>query len=164
MKKPALLFTATPFRNDEKALQGEIIYNYPLSKAQAEGYFTKMEQHPLSVYNAEFADESIVVKAVELLEADLPTFPKHLIMARGNNIQHAERIFQIYETKYEKYNPVLIHSNISNKQRSRNQELFQSGKSKIPVCVDMYERVMTFQKLRLALFMICVETLLLHCS
>lgn len=137
-KKPALLFTATPFRNDEKALQGEIIYNYPLSKAQAEGYFTKIEQHPVSIYNADLADEAIAAKAVELLEADLPAFPKHLIMARANNIQHAEQIFEIYKSKYEKYNPVLVHSNISNKQRKLNQELFQSGKSKIAVCVDMY--------------------------
>jgi superfamily II DNA or RNA helicase len=136
--KPSLLFTATPFRNDEKSLQSEIIYNYPLSKAQREKYFTKIEQHPVTTYDQTMADEAIADKAVELLEADLPKFPKHLIMARANNINHAESIYELYRRKYGKYNPVLVHSNISDKKRRENQELFETGKSKIAVCVDMF--------------------------
>ena len=34
-----LLFTATPFREDGKALDGKIIYNFPLGTAQEQGYF-----------------------------------------------------------------------------------------------------------------------------
>jgi superfamily II DNA or RNA helicase len=136
--KPALLFTATPFRNDEKALHGDLIFNYPLSKAQKEGYFTRIEQHPVTVYNTSLADEAIADKAIELLEADLPSFPKHLVMARANDITRAESIFKIYETKYSRYNPLLIHSNISEKERIVNQKKFETGKSKIAVCVDMF--------------------------
>lgn len=36
-----LQFTATPFRNDEKKMDGKIIYNFPLSKAQEQGYFNQ---------------------------------------------------------------------------------------------------------------------------
>ncbi len=39
-------FTATPFRNDNKKIDGKIIYNYPLKNAQQEGYFTKIKFNP----------------------------------------------------------------------------------------------------------------------
>jgi superfamily II DNA or RNA helicase len=136
--KPALLFTATPFRNDERFLQGEIIYSYPLAKAQREKYFTKIEQHPISEYDPDLADEAIAEKAVELLEADLTNFPMHLIMARVNTISKAEKIFELYKKKYSKYNPVLVHSNIAEKDRKINQKLFETGKAKIAICVDMF--------------------------
>lgn len=38
-EKRVLQFTATPFREDGKPLDGTIVYIYPLKKAQAEGYF-----------------------------------------------------------------------------------------------------------------------------
>ncbi|MBK9156410.1 MAG: DEAD/DEAH box helicase family protein [Chloracidobacterium sp.] len=34
-----LQFTATPFREDDKPLDGKIIYKYPLNRAQEKGYF-----------------------------------------------------------------------------------------------------------------------------
>lgn len=39
--KPVLLFTATPFRNDGGRIEGETIYNYPLSLAQRDKYYEK---------------------------------------------------------------------------------------------------------------------------
>ena len=136
--KPCLLFTATPFRNDEKPIYGKIIYNYPLAKAQEEGYFTEIEQHPISEYNQKLADEVIAKKAVELLEADLQNHPEHLLMARANNISRAEKIFEIYNKSHSQYKPILVHSNISEKRRKELQEKFESGESKIAVCVDMF--------------------------
>jgi len=41
-EKPVLLFTATPFRNDGGRIEGEIIYNYPLSLAQRDRYYEKI--------------------------------------------------------------------------------------------------------------------------
>ena len=38
-KKQILQFTATPFRNDGIRLDGKIIFNFPLRKAQEQGYF-----------------------------------------------------------------------------------------------------------------------------
>ncbi|MBJ6118099.1 DEAD/DEAH box helicase family protein [Pontibacter sp. BT310] len=136
--KPALLFTATPYRNDELKLDGVEIYNYPLSKAQREGYFTEIEQHPIYEDNLKLADEAIAKKAVELLEKDHKTFPKHLLMARANSIARAEEIFTIYHKFYPQYNPVLVHSNLPEKKRKELQLQFENGESKIAVCVDMF--------------------------
>ncbi|MXY29089.1 DEAD/DEAH box helicase, partial [Candidatus Poribacteria bacterium] len=50
-KRKVLQFTATPFRNDNKPVEGEIIFNYPLSKAQKEGYFKHIHFKPVRVYD-----------------------------------------------------------------------------------------------------------------
>ena len=58
-------FTATPFREDGKPLDGEIIYKYPLRKAQEEEYFKPIRFRPVSQFNRKRADESIAAKAIE---------------------------------------------------------------------------------------------------
>ena len=42
-EKRILQFTATPFRNDGKKIDGDIIYNFPLSNALKQGYFQKID-------------------------------------------------------------------------------------------------------------------------
>lgn len=37
-----VLFTATPFRLDRKEIVGEIVYDYPLSKAYADGILVRL--------------------------------------------------------------------------------------------------------------------------
>ena len=49
--KRILQFTATPFRNDGKKLDGDIIYNFPLSMAQRQGYFQKINFKPVIEYD-----------------------------------------------------------------------------------------------------------------
>ena len=44
--KPIMQFTATPFRRDGKIVDGQVIYNYPLRKAQQDGYFKKISFEP----------------------------------------------------------------------------------------------------------------------
>lgn len=47
-----LQFTATPFRSDKRRIAGELIYNYPLSIAQRDGYFKEIEFHPVEDFYA----------------------------------------------------------------------------------------------------------------
>lgn len=42
-----LQFTATPFRNDGKKMDRKIIYNFPLSLAQKQGYFQPIDFKPI---------------------------------------------------------------------------------------------------------------------
>lgn len=41
--KRVVQFTATPFREDGKHLQGHILYSFPLRQAQAQGYFSTID-------------------------------------------------------------------------------------------------------------------------
>lgn len=40
--KPTFQFTATPYRNDGQHVDGRMIFNYPLAKAQEDRYFSKI--------------------------------------------------------------------------------------------------------------------------
>jgi superfamily II DNA or RNA helicase len=50
--KPVVQFTATPFRADRSALGGKQIYNYPLRRAQDDGYFVERRMMAISSQSA----------------------------------------------------------------------------------------------------------------
>src|SRR5262249_8160222 len=66
--RPILQFTATPYRNDGKHVDGKIIFNYPLRKAQEEGYFNKITVRELWDYVE--PDQAVALAAIDQLKAD----------------------------------------------------------------------------------------------
>jgi len=93
--KRILQFTATPYRNDGKRSKAEIIYSYPLKKAQKEGYFKQIKLIPISEYDEKLADKAIAEKAVEILREDRKKYP-HILLARVSSKKRADEIFAIY--------------------------------------------------------------------
>ncbi|MGM7637149.1 DEAD/DEAH box helicase [Bacillus sp. Hm123] len=140
-------FTATPFRNDGKNLDGQIIFDFPLSEAQKDGYFTNIDFIPVKEYNSLIADELIAEVAVRRLEEDISKKLPHILMARCANKNRAEEIYQLY-TKYDHLNPVLIHSNIENKKAVYESILEKNHK--IIVCVDMLGEGFDLPELKVA--------------
>jgi superfamily II DNA or RNA helicase len=132
--KPVFQFTATPFRADCSRVEGKIIFNYPLLKAQEDGYFKPIEFHPVREFVEENSDKAIADKAIELLKADLQAGLDHIVMARANTIKRAKEIFELY-AKEADLNPVLINSKVKNK--SEVLEAIKNREHKIIVCVDM---------------------------
>src|SRR5258706_6412941 len=63
--KRVLQFTATPFRNDGAHADGKVVFNYPLGKAQAEGYFTQLNLLPVEEFDQDLADGAIANAASE---------------------------------------------------------------------------------------------------
>lgn len=131
-----VLFTATPYREDGKKLQGKLVYTYPLSLAQKEGYFRYIDLWPISQYDYELVDRDLATKAVEILERDLKNGLDHILMARVESILRAEEVFSIYE-QYTDYKPVLIHSELSKADADSRIKSLLSRESRIAVCVNM---------------------------
>ena len=75
-KQKILQFTATPFRNDRKRLDGKIIYSFSLKKAQEQGYFKPIHFKSIREYDQKKADELIAHQAVEILKEDLSKLTK----------------------------------------------------------------------------------------
>lgn len=144
-----LQFTATPFRNDNKPIKDKIIFNYPLSKAQDEGYFRQIEFLPIEEWNPEKYDESIAEKAVQKLREDLSNGYNHLLMARVKSIDRAEQVLTIYN-KFNDLKSVAIHSNSTNKEELRKDIL--DLKYQIIVCVDMLGEGFDLPNLKIAAF------------
>ena len=65
-----LQFTATPFREDGKPLDGKLIYVYPLRKAQAENYFKPIRFVNVVEFDPNGLGRSDRREAIEQLRAD----------------------------------------------------------------------------------------------
>lgn len=146
-----LQFTATPFRNDGKKLDGKIIYNFPLSLAQKQGYFQPINFLPIEEFDEEQGDMAIATAAIEQLEYDLKEGYQHIVLVRAKDKASADRLYySIYKKHFSKYNPVLIHSDTLTQERTAGMEALKTGNSKIVVCVDMFGEGIDIPSLKIA--------------
>lgn len=142
-------FTATPFREDEKYIDGKIVFRYPLAKAQTEGYFRPISFCSVVEFDPKRSDEAIAAKAVEILRADLTG--KHILMARTKDIHRAAFVYKIYEA-YPEFNPVILHSQVLGTERIDAKRKLFSGESRIVICVDMLGEGFDLPELKIAAF------------
>ncbi len=144
-----LQFTATPFREDDKLVDGRIIYRYPLRKAQADGYFKPISFASVLEFDQNKADVAIADRAIAELRADMTG--KHIVMARVSNIHRAADVFKLYEP-FAEFRPVLLHSKVTAKEREESKRLLMDGSSRIVVCVDMLGEGFDLPELKIAAF------------
>ncbi len=147
--KKIIQFTATPFRSDRKRLEGNFIFNFSLKKAQEQGYFKPINFIPIREYDLEKGDNIIAEKAVEKLREDLGNGFNHILMARCENKNRAETIFELYKG-YEDLNPVLVHSSVTGKKEIL--EKIVRGEHKIIVAVNMLGEGFDLPQLKIAAF------------
>lgn len=133
--KPVVQFTATPFREDGKHLQGRVIYSFPLREAQAQGYFSQIDFK--SVVDFENPDAALAAEAVARLRADLEAGKDHVLMARVKSIPRAKAIMAVYEQVASDLKPVVIYSQLNAKTRKAAVEALMARTSRVVVCVDM---------------------------
>ncbi len=146
-----LQFTATPFRNDGKPIRGKIIFNYPLKKAQEEGYFRPIEFRPVMEFAPDKADLMIAEKAIQQLREDSQQY-NHIIMARVKSITRANEVFEIYKN-YPEYLPVQIHTGITSQQeREAIRQQIINKQTRVVVCVDMLGEGFDLPELKIAAF------------
>jgi superfamily II DNA or RNA helicase len=144
-----LQFTATPFREDGKSLDGKLIYVYPLRKAQEEGYFKPINFVNVIEFDPNRADEAIAVAAIAQLNQDYDK--GHILMARVETVRRAEQVYRIYERNPE-FNPVQLHTGISGKAREQARRKILRKEARIIVCVDMLGEGFDLPELKIAAF------------
>lgn len=148
--KTVLQFTATPFRGDGRHVDGEIIYNFPLRKAQEEDYFRPIDFLPVRQYRSDLADEEIARAAVGRLEQDLGEGLDHVVMARTSSIARAEKVHEIYQQVAAAYAPLLVHSKMSVGESREVLRKLREGESRIVVCVNMLGEGFDLPELKIA--------------
>lgn len=146
--KPVLQFTATPFRRDGTLVDGQVIYSYPLRRAQADGYFKPITFEPVYEASPANADRAIAEAAVARMRADLKEGFNHLMMARCVSIERAKAVHAIYETLAKDLKPMLVHSEMTD-AAARIEDLKQ-GRSRIVVCVNMLGEGFDLPELKVA--------------
>lgn len=144
-------FTATPFRNDNKKIDGKIIYNYPLKNAQQDGYFTKIKFNPIIEYDKSRSDIVVAEKSVKILNDDIEKEYDHLLLVRAGSKERAQYLFnEIYNKYYSNYNPVLITSDQTKTQNKDSLDKLKQLQSRIVVCVDMFGEGIDLPNLKIA--------------
>lgn len=149
INKKVLQFTATPFRNDRKNLEGKIIFNFSLKKAQEQGYFKHINFLPIREYDLDKGDELIASIAVAKLRSDISEGRNHILMARCANKTRAKEIFKYYQS-FEDLNPVMIHSSTKNKKNILKSIV--NCKHRIIVAVNMLGEGFDLPQLKIAAF------------
>ena len=149
MRQLILQFTATPFREDGKPLDGKIIYVYPMRQAQSEGYFRPIRFSSVYAFNSARADRDIAEKVIEELHAD--TTGLHIAMARVSTQARATEVHTIYESMGE-FNPVVIHIGLKESEIGAAKAKLDSGESRIVICVDMLGEGFDMPELKIAAF------------
>lgn len=148
-KKKILQFTATPFRNDRKRLDGKVIYNFSLKKAQDQGYFKPIKFKSIREYDQKKADQMIAEQAVGILREDLSQGFDHILMARCADKSRANEVFEYYR-QYTDLNPVLVYSSIPNKKEIL--DAIVKKEHKIIVAVNMLGEGFDLPQLKVAAF------------
>lgn len=144
-----LQFTATPFREDGQPIDGEIIYVYPMRRAQREGYFRPIRFSSVYAFDSARADRDIAAKVIEELHADVTGL--HVAMARVSTRKRATEVHSIYEGLGQ-FNPVIIHSGLKETVINAAREKLESGESRIVICVDMLGEGFDMPELKIAAF------------
>lgn len=146
-KNKVFLFTATPFRNDGKKLDGKFIYNLSLRKAQAQGYYKKINLIPVREYDQKVADQKIADVAISQLRSDIHAGFDHMLMARCGSRKRAKEVFEYYKV-HSDLNPVIIHKAVSGlKEKIRK---VKAKFHKIIICVDMLGEGFDLPELKVA--------------
>ncbi|MBK9315517.1 MAG: DEAD/DEAH box helicase family protein [Acidobacteria bacterium] len=146
--KRIIQFTATPYRNDGKKSRAEIIYCFPLKNAQREGYFKKIEFHPVYEWEKGEEDVAIANKAVEILRKDREDYP-HILLARVETKRRADEIFEIY-SKFTDLKVAKIYSGLSGKESIK--KAIANKEYQVVVCVDMLGEGFDLPELKIAAF------------
>jgi superfamily II DNA or RNA helicase len=146
--KPVLQFTATPFRRDGRLVDGQVIYSYPLRKAQEDKYFKPITFSPVYEPVLSKADGAIAEIAVGQLRADIKNGLNHLMMARCKNIARAKAVHAIYEKLAPDLKPLLLHSKTPDGPKLIDE--LRAGKSRIVVCVNMLGEGFDLPELKVA--------------
>jgi superfamily II DNA or RNA helicase len=145
-----LQFTATPYRNDGLHVDGRVIFNYPLRKAQEENYFTPIQLLPVHEFDPDLSNEAIAVAAVGQLDSDIKAGHDHILMARASSTDEADRLLPIYQKLGASFNPVVIHSKLKSGLRKSNLKDVQTRRSRIAICVDMFGEGFDLPELKVA--------------
>ena len=144
-----LQFTATPFRNDGQRLEGTLLFNFPLSEAQRQGYYKTIEFKSVSVFQPEKADQAIAEAALTRLREDLAAGHNHILMARCATKERARQVYQLY-APHNDLNPVLLYSGMARAKEILRQ--ITTRQARIIVCVDMLGEGFDLPELKIAAF------------
>jgi superfamily II DNA or RNA helicase len=143
------LFTATPFRRDERALRGRLVFDYPLARAREDGVFGHLEYIPIEPDAGLDPDVALAQAADAELKAARARGHKDLVMVRTSQKVRAEALAQIYSQQTSLKLKTILGNHT---QRHVEGVLKQMREGELDgvICVDMLGEGFDLPELKLA--------------
>ena len=92
-----VLFTATPFRRDEKEIKGKLVFTYDLRRAFHDRVFGEIAFQPVVRGTAASIDIAIAAATEAKFRSDRNAGLAHLVMVRADGLTRARELKEIYE-------------------------------------------------------------------
>jgi hypothetical protein len=96
-KTKQVLFTATPFRRDEKEIKGRIVFTYDLARAIDDRVFGDITFEPVTDTGLPSIDIAIARATEARFRSDRNAGLRHLVMVRADTISRAKELRDIYK-------------------------------------------------------------------
>lgn len=145
-----VLFTATPFRRDNKEIKGRFIYNYPIGKAYEDGIYGKISFIPVVVGGVGINhDIAIAQKAEQILKEDRNNGFDHCLMVRTDSKIRAKELFEVYKNNTN-LRLALVYSDISARAIKRTITKLNNRELEGIICVYMLGEGFNFPNLKIA--------------
>lgn len=146
-KAKYILYTATPFRLDQKEIEGEFIYTYSMSQAFSDGVFGKINFIPIDTQ--EDKDIALAKKADVIFKEDKKNNLNHFVMVRTNTKDNAKKLEEIYEINTS-LKLRVIDSSMLAKDVNDCIKALKAGSLSGVICVDMLGEGFDFPNLKIA--------------
>jgi len=135
-KAKQVLFTATPFRADQREIKGRFAYTYDLRSAYDDKVFGQIEYLPVRPARDEDPDLMIALAAEQILRADREAGLDHLLMVRTGQRKRAHELKALYDSRTGLKLEVITGDNSLTRVRQTLARL-ESRELDGIICVDM---------------------------
>lgn len=144
-----VLFTATPFRQDQREIQGRFIFTYDLRDAFREGIFGEIRYVPVRPAAGQTSDAAIARAAEAQVEADRAEGFVHHLMVRTDSLVRAEALAEVYAAETGLRLNIVTGSRSLRFVRKVIADL-ESGELDGIICVNMLGEGFNFPSLKVA--------------
>lgn len=133
-----ILFTATPFRRDEREISGDLVFTYDLAQARRDGVFGRLRYVPVSTGSTDRkdVDDAIARAAAAQLATDRAAGLQHVLLVRAASRDRAQELAAVYAActtlKIQQ-----LHSGMSQRTIKTAVASLRSGDLDAVIAVDM---------------------------
>jgi len=145
-----ILFTATPYRNDERPLPGVLIYDYPMTLAIERGELAKLTLEQVSFDDTGDPDLSLIRRVQALISDPQSPYYRVPFIARTNKISAAKALSERYLA--EGIQAAFITSEMSLSRARATVAAFKVGTVQGLIIVGMLAEGFDFPQIKLAAY------------
>jgi uncharacterized protein (DUF2235 family)/superfamily II DNA or RNA helicase len=144
-----ILFTATPFRQDQREIRGRFIFTYDLRRAFEDRVFGEIRYQPVTPEPGQSHDVAIASAAERQFKLDRAAGFEHRVMVRTDSLKRADAILTVYE-RHTALRLKIVTGEKSLRHVRKVIEELGAGTLDGIVCVNMLGEGFNFPSLKVA--------------